>query len=819
MSRITLRDGLKFELHGREYELIGRISTEEWKICNVVTAKQTTLSESDITDFLFKGELQFITAKSQQHIAFPDLSEVEKNDAIWREKYVKRVLEEGINKSTKQALEPIIKEVYRQIKLDENIPQEIQNKPKPSYSSVYQWIKKYKQSEGNIHSLVSNTNKKGNRKSRLQPEIQQIIEQAINEIYLDRSQGSIKDTYDRVIVLIVEENQYRQSLNLPELKIPNYMAIRNTIKKIPPQKRDQARLGKRTSNLIHRPVSVGKGLNPTRPLEVVEIDHSLLPFYVLDNEYRLPVGLPWLTSAIDLYSQTVLGYYLTFDTPSYLSVMYCLLHSIRAKEYVKSEYSRVKNDWTSFGLMETLKVDNGTDFRGKSLEDACRELKVNLEFCPVRTPWYKATVERYFGSIQTQLSGKIPGSCSKFLAENDYDPKKQAVITLNELQEIIHIFLIDIHNQNSHTKLKSTRASVWNHGVQSYPISLPSSDDNLKVLLGDIEERTISRKGIEFKHLFYNSDRLQALRDRYEAGDFRKRDNIRGKEKAKFKYNRNDISVIHVFDPQTREYLAVPAINQNYTQNLSLAQHRIIHRYALTHGFIQGGTNVDIVALALAKQQIQNIVDEAIKKTKAAKTSKQIIKYLGTGRGENIISAQERSIKAIESARPVNDITVDAEPVLSDINAGISDFSSAVELDAIVEEIAVEVLPENTVDTKSKTKASKTRKKSARKKSVAKKSNLQQENKINSTASKKQKAMNPDLGRGIQAPEINSGDSPLAFPHEQLHQEDFIEEKQYITDKITQTDSSTKHKKEPLPEKETTSRASIGLPKWKPPSR
>lgn len=296
MSKITLRDGLQFELHGREYELIERISTGEWKIRNVVTAKETFLSESDLTDFLFKGELQFITAKSQQQITFPDLSEAEKNDAIWRERYVKRVLEAGINKSTKQALEPIIKEVYRQIKLDENIPQEIQNKPKPSHNSVYQWIRKYKQSEGNIHSLVSNTNKKGNRKSRLQPEVQQIIEQAIDKIYLDRSQGSIKDTYDRVIVLIVEENQHRRNLNLPELKIPNYMAIRNIIKKIPSQERDRARLGKRTADLIHRPVSVGQGTNPTRPLEVVEIDHSLLHFYVLDNEYRLPVGLPWLLS-------------------------------------------------------------------------------------------------------------------------------------------------------------------------------------------------------------------------------------------------------------------------------------------------------------------------------------------------------------------------------------------------------------------------------------------------------------------------------------------------------------------------------------------
>ncbi len=762
MARITLKDGLKFELHNREYQLIECVSPGNWKILDVVTGRQSNLSEDVMLNFLFKGELEFITATSQSHIAFPDLNETKKNEAIWREKYVAAILNEGVHKFTRKAIEPVIREVYCQLQVADDIPQEIKNKPQPSYISVYRWLKKYKQSEGNIHSLVSNVSKKGNRNSRLAPEVHNIIEQAIDEIFLNPNQGSIKDTYDRVIVLIVEENQHRQNLNLPELKIPSYVTIRNIIKKIPSQERDRARLGKRTSDLIHRPVNVGQGSNPTRPLELVEIDHCLLPLYVLDEEYRLPVGLPWLTSAIDVYSQTFVGYYLTFDPPSYLSVMYCLLHSIRSKEYVKSEYARVKNDWASYGLIETLKVDHGSDFRSKSLEDACRELKINLEFCPVRMPWYKATVERHFGSIQKQLSGEIPGSCAKFLENNDYDPKKQAVVTLQELQEIIHIFLIDIHNQSAHTKLKSTRASVWNHGVQSYPISLPSSDDTLKVLLGDIEERTISRKGIEFYYLFYNSDRLQTLRDRYEAGDFRRRDKIRGREKAKFKYNRNDISVIHVFDPQTREYVAVPAINQNYTQSLSLAQHRIIHRYALNQGIIQNGQNVDVVALALAKQQIQNIVGDAIKKTKAAKTSKQVIKYMGTGRGEDIIFAQERS-KGIEPANPFDEITVDAEPVLSNIDAGISDFSSAVELDAKAEEISVEILPENSVNTKSETKPSKTQKKSqskAGKKSIARQSKSEPKNKTSSTANNKQ--------------------------------QESLREKQHIIDNLAETSSSTK---------------------------
>ncbi len=381
MDRITLKDGLKFELHGKEYQLVELVSPQEWKILHLVTGQHTRLSTDIIRNFLFKGELTFTTAKSQQHIAFPDLDETDRNEAIRREKYVTAILEQGVNKSTPQVLEPIIQDVYDRIQVDEDFSREIKNKPQPSYITVYRWLKKYKRSEENIHSLVLSSSKKGNRTARIQPEVSSTIEQAISEIYLNPNQASAKDTHDRVIVLIVEENQRRKKLSLPELKIPNYATTMRAVNSLVPRERDEKRLGKRTASLIYQAVSVGQGLNPTRPLEIVAIDHSLLPFYVLDNEYRLPVGCPWLTAAIDVYSQTVVGYYLTFEPPSYLSVMYCLLHSIRPKEYVRATYKSVKNNWTSYGLMENLKVDNGTDFTGRSLEDACREAQNKSRFC------------------------------------------------------------------------------------------------------------------------------------------------------------------------------------------------------------------------------------------------------------------------------------------------------------------------------------------------------------------------------------------------------------------------------------------------------
>jgi hypothetical protein len=71
-------------------------------------------------------------------------------------------------------------------------------------------------------------------------------------------------------------------------------------------------------------------------------------------------------------------------------------------------------------------------------------------------------------------------------------------------------------------------------------------------------------------------------------------------------------------------------------------------------------------------------VAEALKETKAARTSKQIIKFLGTGRGENVIRSQEESLKISEESNRIDDIISEIEPLISsNINLGISDFSSA----------------------------------------------------------------------------------------------------------------------------------------------
>jgi putative transposase len=103
-------------------------------------------------------------------------------------------------------------------------------------------------------------------------------------------------------------------------------------------------------------------LAASRPLQIVQVDHTKADIFVVDEETRLPIGRPWLTLAMDVCSRMVTGFYLTMDAPSRLSTSLCLLHSV----FDKSAWLRerdISEAWPVAGLPDSLYVDNGADFR------------------------------------------------------------------------------------------------------------------------------------------------------------------------------------------------------------------------------------------------------------------------------------------------------------------------------------------------------------------------------------------------------------------------------------------------------------------------
>ena len=68
------------------------------------------------------------------------------------------------------------------------------------------------------------------------------------------------------------------------------------------------------------------------PLERAEIDHTNLDLFAIDDETLLPLGRPWFSACEDDYTRCILGMFVGFIPPSFLTVSLCLKDVFRPKD-------------------------------------------------------------------------------------------------------------------------------------------------------------------------------------------------------------------------------------------------------------------------------------------------------------------------------------------------------------------------------------------------------------------------------------------------------------------------------------------------------
>jgi putative transposase len=570
--------------------------------------------------------------------------------------YVHAVLTSSNPRQKREAMMSIINEVKYELK-------DVQP---PSVTTLYRWCNRYAASSGDLLSLAPAYSKRGNTKRKLVPgddrksnEVAQIINTVIEEQYLSRERPTVATTYDAILIRIDTTNEHRETED--QLPIPHRNAVYRVIKGLDPFLVMKARYGEHIAKQKYDPVQHGP--RPTRPLERVEIDHTKIDLLVVDPVTHLPVGRPWLTSALDKFSRVVLGQYISFNPPSYLSVMHCLRHAIAPKTYVKDKYPTVVNTWDTYGVPELIVVDNGPEFHSTHFEDACLQLGISVHYAPPKQGKYKGSEERWFRTQNKQLLHHQPGTTfSNVLDRAEYDPKVNAVITMDALDEMYHVYIIDVYHQQEHRGIRDVPARLWREGIAEYPPALPPQRTALDVLLGCVVERVISAKGIELHGgIFYNDDALAILRR-----------NLKPSQRVTIKYDPSDLSLVHVADRDEGIYIPVPATNQAYAQGLSLWQHEMIKRFARQ----RIRETVDIVALSRAKQKIQEIVKREWLATKRTSTRQRLARALKYGEQEGLqlrgqATGQDRLVLIGGNISPTQSLLGSERA-----SSGISDFAS-----------------------------------------------------------------------------------------------------------------------------------------------
>lgn len=574
MSGQRLTRGMKIRWNGFEFQIEERLSDGRLRLLNKHNEERRLVEEMELIEASASGELKILgnnnetrnlEDKMQQNRVY-DFTALDDDDprkikALRKHEYIEALAAEKKSGFSEQEIAESVQETAERIK----------DSSPPSVRTIQRWINSYIKAAEDIRALIDAEKSKGNRHRKFcaeaarNQEVLKIINDCINEDYLTIQQNTKRHTYDLMEYRIHQINEFRSESN--QLPLPTYKSVCRIVNQLNGYDVDKARKGKRFADKKHKILQ--KSPEPTRPLERVECDDTKTDLLVIDYETSLALGRPWLMILICVFTRMILGYYLSFYPPSYVTVMMAMKHAIRPKSYVKEIYPDIVNTWDTYGLIEVLVIDNAKHWHGKDIEDACYQMGTDMQFAPVRVPWYKGSVERLLRTIHSSLIHRQPGTTfSNIFDKDDYDPAKHAVIWLDLLDEILHKWIIDVYSQDIHTGINDIPAHRWKNSIVEYPPALPPAHTDLDIILGKIAYRKISGTVIHFQNLEYSDSILATIRTNQDK-----------EGRVKIKYDPTDLGMIYVYDAFWCRFVPVAAVDQEYAKGLTEFQHEVICKF------------------------------------------------------------------------------------------------------------------------------------------------------------------------------------------------------------------------------------------------
>lgn len=478
-----------------------------------------------------------------------------------------------------------IKEVSKLLKLTER--------------QVYNLVNRYRSNGYRLLSLVPEQSQGGAGKSRIDQELEQIIEQTIKKLYLSKQKLKISRVIEEVKLCCFKKNLQPPSVCTIRRRINSYGSVKEIVAK---------REGASKARDRYVPVA-GSFPETSYPLQVYQIDHTVVDLIIVDEIYRQPIGRPYITVAIDVFSRCIAGFCLTLEPPSATSVGLCLTHAVFDKELWLTERS-IEADWPIWGKPEGIYVDNGKDFHSEALIRGCEAHGIKIEYRPIGKAHYGGIVERIIGTLM-QLIHQIPGTTFSNVKERgNYDSEGKAILTLKELEKWLTIAITQYYHNKQHATLlkppieqyKESTLGADQRIARGYPPKLPYKHNFLIDFL-PIIYRSIQRHGFMLDQIKYYDNVLSPLianSSRYDRFLIRR--------------DPRDLSKIFVLEPKSQIYMEIPYGTLSRPA-ISLWEHKLALKYLRTKGAAQ----VNEAAIFGAVEQLREIAKAACKDSKAAR--------------------------------------------------------------------------------------------------------------------------------------------------------------------------------------------------------
>lgn len=521
----------------------------------LILYEHARLKITALEDFPVEGDERLGQIPIERSLSdFPERIRIK---AIRKWKYLTAICPDGRIGLSRKILRESIRACAQQIE---------PGKKPPGLASFYVWRRKWVLGHFDIRALIDKWELRGRRPRTDYPDaLREVMGEGIERVYLTEQRESKVELRDWINAKIKRINLTRA----PEdaLQKVSMRLINKFLDQYEKHYILRRRYGERIA--AQRLTMFGKAPECSRPLQRVEVDNTPLDVLVIDEATRLVLGRPWVTVMIDRYSRMVVGFYVSFRKPSVESVLRCLRHAMLPKTYMREKYPEIKEAWPCFGLIELIVCDNGLEFHAKDLEAACADIGTHLLYCQPRTPHLKGTIERFLKTLNYNFLHIVPGTTySTYEKRLGYDSVAKAILTLGELQQCLHKWVVEVYGATFHRGISAAPLQRWKEGVETNPPQLAPDPQRLKVYLGQVETRRLDRNGVQIFNLKYTSDELQRIR-----GDERSLE-------VTVRYDADDLGGVYVLDSARKEYVAASCTMPGYANGLTVEQHALLGRKA-----------------------------------------------------------------------------------------------------------------------------------------------------------------------------------------------------------------------------------------------
>jgi putative transposase len=509
--------------------------------------------------------------------------------------YLRIIHEAGTPVFTPEYIKPLITSAAEAIK---------DPKP-PSVTAIYRWSRAFANAKSDSRVLVPRYDRRGPRKRFQEPRSLDLLSDAMEDAFKASPKVTVKDIHARWETKIKAAN--KGSIGNPEIPVPNLRTAYRLVREADSYTMLCLKEGKASADRRLRMVK--HGARSFRILERIEIDHTPLDLFLIDERTWLPLGRPTLTMAIEHFSRMPYGYYLSFGDPSAAAVVGALRHGILPKTLHQSALPNlpIEHDWPVYGMFETLVTDNGLEFHGIDIEGLANDLGFVIVYCPKRQPRFKGVIERYLKTINYYFAHQLPGtSMARFTERGDYDPQKHAILTLGEFQQIFEKWMLDVYAETIHRGIKTTPRQRWREGLAVHTPELPDLTSFLS-RIGRSAHRKLRKTGIELFGNFYSDDALSPMLMRFGEG-----------VTVRVVFDPENLAEILVWSPEGNEPVPVRALDFAYANGLSHRQHELIRRAVRE----AGASTADPAAVQRARAQIAGEV-EALMESRKVRTRRK----------------------------------------------------------------------------------------------------------------------------------------------------------------------------------------------------